>query len=56
MLIKELPTAEKPRERLKKYGVESLSDAEILAIILRIGIRSISVKEVALNVLKEIFK
>lgn len=53
MLIKDLPVTEKPRERLKKYGVKSLSDAELLAIILRIGIRSISVKEVALNVLKE---
>lgn len=54
MLIKEMPISEKPRERFKKYGVESLSDAELLAIILRVGIRSISVKEVALNILKKI--
>jgi len=35
--IKELPTDERPRERLVKYGPEALSNAELLAIILRVG-------------------
>ncbi|MHB1456790.1 MAG: RadC family protein [Armatimonadota bacterium] len=35
--IKELPSDERPRERLVKYGAEALSNAELLAIILRVG-------------------
>lgn len=35
--IKDLPAEERPRERLVKYGAEVLSDAELLAIILRVG-------------------
>lgn len=35
--IKELPEDERPRERLIKYGAEVLSNAELLAIILRVG-------------------
>lgn len=35
--IKDLPADERPRERLVKYGPEVLSDAELLAIILRVG-------------------
>ncbi len=35
--IKELPTSERPRERLLEYGVGALSTAELLAIILRTG-------------------
>lgn len=35
--ISELPTSERPRERLKQSGVTSLSNSELLAIILRTG-------------------
>ena len=35
--IKELPTSERPRERLLHYGAGALSTAELLAIILRTG-------------------
>ncbi len=37
--IKSWPETERPRERLIKHGVQSLSDAELLAILLRSGIR-----------------
>jgi DNA repair protein RadC len=37
--IKELPEAERPRERLEHYGPASLSTAELMAIILRVGSR-----------------
>jgi len=37
--IKEWPEGERPRERLVKYGAENLSDAQLLAIILRTGDR-----------------
>lgn len=35
--IKDWPESERPREKLIKYGAESLSDAQLLAIILRTG-------------------
>lgn len=37
--IKSWPEAERPRERLIEHGVQSLSDAELLAILLRSGIQ-----------------
>jgi len=37
MKIKEMPDSSKPRERFIKFGAEALSDAELLAIILRTG-------------------
>ena len=39
MKIKELYRDERPRERLMKNGAESLSNAELLAILLRAGTR-----------------
>ena len=35
--IKEWPEGERPREKLIQYGAENLSDAELLAILLRVG-------------------
>ncbi len=35
--IKNWPTKERPRERLLAEGPERMTDAELLAIILRIG-------------------
>jgi len=35
--VRDWPENERPRERLLKYGAESLSDAQLLAIILRTG-------------------
>jgi DNA repair protein RadC len=36
--IQELPSQERPREKLLARGIDSLTDAEILAILLRTGI------------------
>ena len=36
-LIKELPEDERPREKLLRQGVESLSNAELLSILIRTG-------------------
>ncbi len=38
-VIKDLPSSERPRERLRDHGADSLSNAELLAIILRVGIK-----------------
>jgi DNA repair protein RadC len=37
MRIKDISKENRPRERLERYGVGSLSDAELLAVILKIG-------------------
>lgn len=37
-LIQDLPVNERPRERLQNYGARALSNAELLAIILRAGV------------------
>lgn len=42
LTIKDLPLDERPRERLVKYGAEALSNAELLAIILRVGTQEYS--------------
>jgi DNA repair protein RadC len=35
--VRDWPESERPRERLLRYGADSLSDAQLLAIILRTG-------------------
>ena len=37
MTVKDWPEDERPRERLLKYGADGLSDAQLLAIIIRNG-------------------
>jgi DNA repair protein RadC len=49
--IKELPSEERPRERLLHYGANALSNAELLAIILRTGTRDENVIVVAQRIL-----
>lgn len=41
--MKELPKSEQPYEKFLQYGPESLSEAELLAVILRTGTKGISV-------------
>jgi DNA repair protein RadC len=47
LLIKELPASERPRERLLAHGPDSLSKSELIAILLRTGLRGISAIQVA---------
>jgi len=37
--ITDLDTSERPRERLEKLGAQALSSAELLAILLRVGVK-----------------
>ncbi len=53
-LIKDLPDSEKPRERFIKYGVESLSNVELISILLRTGTKNKSVKDLSIELLNEI--
>ena len=43
--IKDLPKEERPYEKLAYYGVEALSNEELLAILLKTGYRDISSKD-----------
>ncbi len=47
MLIKDFPAEDRPRERLIRTGAESLSNQELLAILLRTGTKEESVLELA---------
>ena len=38
-MIRDLPQGERPRERLKAYGPKSLSNTELIAILLRTGMQ-----------------
>ncbi|MFZ5647051.1 MAG: RadC family protein [Bacillota bacterium] len=49
--IKDMPVDQRPRERLIREGVRSLSDAELLAILLRTGYAEKSAMELATDVL-----
>ncbi len=51
--IKNLPEDERPRERMKKVGVENLSDSELLAIILKTGTKEKSVSLLAIDILNK---
>ena len=51
LTIKDLPEQERPREKLKLLGAEALSNAELLAVLLRIGTRQESVLELATRLL-----
>lgn len=50
--IKNLPLEARPDERLEMYGAESLSDAELLAIIIRTGFQGSNSVRLAESILK----
>lgn len=45
--IREMPPGERPREKLAALGAAALTDAELLAILLRTGVEGANVVEVA---------
>lgn len=50
--IRELPSDERPRERLLRHGSATLSDGELIAILLRTGHRGQSAIEIAHDLLE----
>ena len=50
--MKEIPKEERPRERLKKVGVENLTNKELLSILLKTGYQNQNVNDIALELLK----
>jgi len=50
-MLKDWPSSEKPREKLLQAGAATLSDAELLAIFLRTGVKGCHVVDLARNLL-----
>src|SRR5689334_13055592 len=50
--ISEMPADERPREKLMERGDESLSDAELISILLRSGVKGTNVVDVARDLLQ----
>lgn len=53
MSLRHWPVNERPREKLVKHGAAALSEAELLAILLRNGIAGGSAVDLARDVLQE---
>ena len=53
MTIKDLPTALRPREKLLAHGPAALGDAELLALLLRTGLKGTGVLQLAGQLLAE---
>ncbi|WP_346838177.1 DNA repair protein RadC [Microbulbifer sp. SAOS-129_SWC] len=51
--IKDWPAAERPREKLMQRGAAALSDAELLAIFLRVGLPGVSAVDLARQLLAD---
>ena len=50
--ITDLQLSERPRERLEKQGASALSQAELLAILIRVGVKGENALEVAQRILE----
>jgi len=53
MMIKELPSDERPREKLREHGAQTLGNSELLAILLRTGSREASALLLAEHLLEQ---
>ncbi|WP_309271477.1 DNA repair protein RadC [Paenibacillus sp.] len=53
-MLRDIPHQERPRERMLQYGASALSDAELLAILLRTGTRQESAIHLAQRIMKQV--
>ncbi len=56
MKLKEVPSSDRPREKLIKFGSSNLTDSELLAIILKTGTKGENVCDLAMRVINELGK
>lgn len=54
--IKDIPKVDRPREKMEKYGPGRLSDAELLAIMLRTGTKDMNVLKLSQKILQKFEK
>lgn len=52
--FKDIMIEERPRERLLKYGVENISNEDLISIILKTGTKDLTVKDLAVSIIREI--
>ena len=53
LTIKELPISERPYERIERFGASGLTDAELLAVIIRTGYKDKTAVDLARHLLKD---
>jgi DNA repair protein RadC len=53
LTVREMPTDERPRERLERYGAGALQTAELLAILLRTGLPGENVVDLSMRLLRD---
>ena len=53
MRLKDQPASERPRERLVAHGAEALSNAELIAILLRTGLKGVNAVEVGKQLIQK---
>ena len=51
--IKDLPSNERPRERLAELGADALKTSELIAILLRTGLRGVSAIQIGEQLLQK---
>ncbi|HEY9508291.1 MAG TPA: UPF0758 domain-containing protein, partial [Verrucomicrobiae bacterium] len=51
--IKDMPSNERPRERLIENGADALKNSELIAILLRTGLKGLSAIQVAEQLLRK---
>ena len=51
--IKDIPSSERPRERLKNVGPNNITDKELLSIILKTGIKEKNVSDLSIEILNK---
>ena len=51
LTIQELPQGDRPREKLARLGAGALSEAELIAILLRVGMKGVNAVELARQIL-----
>ncbi|NWJ94357.1 MAG: DNA repair protein RadC [Chloroflexi bacterium] len=53
LAIREMPDEDRPREKLQKFGAETMTDSELLAILLRVGVQGESVLVLSQRILQD---
>ena len=53
MKLKDQPASERPRERLAALGADALSNAELIAILLRTGLKGVNVVEIGKQLIQK---
>ena len=52
--ISSWPIEDRPREKLEKYGAEKMTDAELIAILIRTGTKNKTAVDIARKIISEI--